>query len=400
MQKKLLIIVSTLGLLLSIIFIISDLTAPRSITSYELERNVEGGGEREEPLEYELNDGTTGKVTLTIPESTYTPKEVEQILEQTLLRLDQLILGANESLDHISRNLNLVTTISDNPVIISWNSSRMDLLDYEGILSNKIPREGTKVQLEAELSLQDQKVIYQKTIKVFPPELFSFSEGLKQKASERNQGLEGSLYYLPESLDGQKILWKRTPSSQGITLLFLTLVGITAIYVAQRQEASHIQQRRRDQMMEDYPEVISKFLLLLSAGLSIRNCFERIGMDYKKRQDSYPKNIRIIYEEIVVTCRELKSGTPELKAYENFGKRCECPSYKTLSTLLSQNLKKGSKGIIELLEREAQTAFQERKRRARIMGDKAGTKLILPMIMMLAVVLVILIVPAYLSFTV
>lgn len=398
MQRKLMIIVSTLGLILSIFFIISDLTAPRSITSYELERNAEGGGEREEPLEYELNDGTTGKVTLIIPESTYPPKEVKQILEQALLQLDQLILGDNESLDHISRNLNLVTTLPENHIIISWNSSRMDLLDYEGILSNKIPSEGTEVQLEAELSLQDQKVIYQKTVKVFPPELFSFSESLKQEASERNQGLEGSLYYLPESIDGQKILWKRTPSSQGITLLFLTLVGITAIYVAQRQELSHIQQRRLDQMMEDYPEVISKFLLLLSAGLSIRNCFERIGMDYKKRQDS--KNIRIIYEEIVVTCRELKSGTPELKAYENFGKRCECPSYKTLSTLLSQNLKKGSKGIIELLKREAQTAFEERKRRARIMGDKAGTKLILPMIMMLAVVLVILIVPAYLSFTV
>lgn len=400
MQRKLIIIVAALGLLLSIVFIIGDLIAPRAIPGYELERNTEGGGEREETLEYELKDGTKGEVTLTIPESTYLPREAEQILKQALSQLDQLILGSNDSPDHISQNLNLVTSLPTSPVIISWNSSRMDLLDYEGILSNKIPKDGAEVQLEAELSLQNQKVVYQKTVQVFPPEPFSFSEGLRQKTSERNQGVEGSLYYLPESINEQKIFWKRKPSSQGITLLLLTLVGIAALYVAQRQEASHIQQRRRDQMMEDYPEVISKFLLLLSAGLSIRNCFERIAMDYKKQQGSNSKDIRMVYEEVVVTCREIKGGSPELKAYESFGKRCECPAYKTLSTLLCQSLKKGSKGMVELLEREAQNAFEDRKRQARIMGDKAGTKLILPMIMMLSVVLIILIVPAYLSFTV
>jgi len=46
---------------------------------------------------------------------------------------------------------------------------------------------------------------------------------------------------------------------------------------------------------------------------------------------------------------------------------------------------------------ESIQAFEDRKARARRLGEEAGTKLLLPMFLMLAVVLVIVIVPAFLS---
>jgi len=66
--------------------------------------------------------------------------------------------------------------------------------------------------------------------------------------------------------------------------------------------------------------------------------------------------------------------------------------------LLVQNLKKGNKNLMEMLERESASAFEERKRLAKILGEKAGTKLLLPMGSMLVIVFVILLVPAFLSF--
>ena len=77
---------------------------------------------------------------------------------------------------------------------------------------------------------------------------------------------------------------------------------------------------------------------------------------------------------------------------------CIRDSYKGLSILLIQNLKKGGKGLLQLLEQEAQAAFEARKRQARVEGEKAAVKLLLPMGMMLLVVLIILMVPAFLSF--
>ena len=67
--------------------------------------------------------------------------------------------------------------------------------------------------------------------------------------------------------------------------------------------------------------------------------------------------------------------------------------------LLSQNLKKGTAGLLILLKAEALDALEERKRNARRLGEEAGTKLLLPMMIMLVIVMVIIMIPAFWSFT-
>ena len=100
---------------------------------------------------------------------------------------------------------------------------------------------------------------------------------------------------------------------------------------------------------------------------------------------------------MLFACGEMKSGVPESTAYENFGRRCGLPQYIKLGSLLSQNLKKGSKGLASILEKEAASSLEERKNMARKLGEQAGTKLLFPMAMMFGVVLTVLIVPAFLS---
>ena len=70
----------------------------------------------------------------------------------------------------------------------------------------------------------------------------------------------------------------------------------------------------------------------------------------------------------------------------------------SLCSLLLQNLKKGSKGMAEMLSYEVGQAFEERKNLAKRFGEEAGTKLLFPMILMLVIVMVVLIIPAFLSF--
>lgn len=50
-----------------------------------------------------------------------------------------------------------------------------------------------------------------------------------------------------------------------------------------------------------------------------------------------------------------------------------------------------------LLNQEAISAFEDRKNMAKKLGEEAGTKMMLPMFLMLAVVLVMIIVPAFLT---
>ena len=71
--------------------------------------------------------------------------------------------------------------------------------------------------------------------------------------------------------------------------------------------------------------------------------------------------------------------------------------YTKLGALLSQNLRKGSKGLSQLLKLESIQAMENRKSRAKRMGEETSTKLLLPMFAMLAVVMILVIVPAFLS---
>ena len=68
-----------------------------------------------------------------------------------------------------------------------------------------------------------------------------------------------------------------------------------------------------------------------------------------------------------------------------------------MGALLSQNLRKGTKGLGDMLSMEAIEAMEERRNRAKRLGEEAGTKLMIPMVMMLIVVMIIVVVPAFMS---
>ena len=100
---------------------------------------------------------------------------------------------------------------------------------------------------------------------------------------------------------------------------------------------------------------------------------------------------------MVYTMHEIQGGAPEGECYEKYGIRCGISGYRKFGTMLSQNLRKGSRGITELLSREAEEAFEDRKNLAKKLGEEAGTKMMIPMFIMLAVVFIIVIVPAFFS---
>ena len=79
-------------------------------------------------------------------------------------------------------------------------------------------------------------------------------------------------------------------------------------------------------------------------------------------------------------------------------KGADIVKYKTFATLLIQNLQKGSRHMGEMLEKESVEAWDDRKRKAKVQGEAATTKLLFPMILMLGVVMAIVMLPACLSF--
>jgi pilus assembly protein TadC len=164
--------------------------------------------------------------------------------------------------------------------------------------------------------------------------------------------------------------------------------------IMDRELLNKVEKRNRE-MLLDYPEIINKFTLLVGAGMSLSNAWAKISVDYKEKG----RRKRYAYEEMMITYGELKIGTSETIAYERFGRRVRLLPYLRFSSLIAQNVKKGSSTLLSQLELEAVEAFEERKELAKRMGEEAGTKLLVPMMLMLLIVLAIIMVPAFLSFS-
>lgn len=362
----------------------------------ELERSY--GEEKEVKLEAETELGERETVTLTIPELTQTPSETRELLEQKLKELDGMILGKNSSFTEIRTDLYLPESFDDSPVTILWSSSDEDVLSGKGRVGEDIPESGAEIELRGKLALRGESLLYSRILRVFPPNGEKQLPDLLEEEAERlNRGSNAAVYRLPDAAGGKKITWFREKEETGVYVSLLFLVSGVCLAVSKKNENWKRELNMREEMRREYPEIVGRIQLLLSAGLGTRKIFEKITADYKKQISGRSRARKPAYEEIANTYYEMAGGVSEQEAYENLGARSRLAEYKNLSVLLVQNLKKGRRELIPLLEQEVRTAMEEKRRMARVEGEKAATRLLLPMGMMLLVVLALMMVPAFLS---
>ena len=202
---------------------------------------------------------------------------------------------------------------------------------------------------------------------------------------------------LPDQFHGKELSWSRTKSNTGILYLFLTPVVAILLYIMKDRDLHKQVEVRAEEMQADYPDIVGKISLLISAGMTVQAAWSRVVLDYCRELEQTGKK-RYAYEEMLLTVHEMENGLTARDALEKFGRRCRLAGYTRLSALLAQNLTKGSANLASMLQAEAANTFEERKHAARKLGEKAGTKLLVPMIMLLGIVMVIITVPALLSY--
>ncbi|MEY8427414.1 type II secretion system F family protein [Lachnospiraceae bacterium 46-15] len=370
------------------------------MSSRHLSRPSYGEGDRETELEAFIEGESENTVLpIQISERVYTAEEVQEVFKEITGKLEQQILGENFSLDKVRNDLVFPASLYEGAVEAEWMVSPADLLDTKGQILREPKETGELAEIHVLLKYREYQAEYTCYACIYPPartEGEILGKRLKEEVARANEkGRYGSELILPEAVDGRKVIWKKPSMHIGGYLTVLVLIGAVLVWIQQKRSIQKLEQQRKMQLIHDYPEILFKIAMLLGAGLTLKGTFQKIAGEYREQKSA---KLRYAYEEMLFACREMENGVGEAAAYERFGKRCGEPGYIKLGSILSQNLKKGAKGLQELLEQEAETGFEDRKHAARKLGEEAGTKLLFPMMLMLAVVLVILIVPAVLSF--
>lgn len=335
-------------------------------------------------LEVQADSGEVLPVTIRIPEREYTDEEALAILKKQAAELDGMILGKNTTFDRIEWDLDLPDSFAETGTEVSWSSSRPDLIAWDGTLGAEVPP-GTAATLYGALKLGETDYAYERNITLYPSkEATAWNTALQHETENENRGnAPDEKIRLPEEWDGRKLTWyEKNKKTGGLLCLLMLLTAFAGCYI-QRRKKEEISEKHRKEMTVQYPELICKIRLFTSAGLSLRQCFRRLAADNRE----------------IGRCNfEIENGTPEEEAYAHLGERVGTQEYRRLSLLLCQSRKRGGSQFSLQLAEEAQNALETRKRNAKAIGEKAAVRMALPLGLMLLDVLILIMVPAMLSF--
>ena len=354
------------------------------------------------PIFSKGEDRTDSRIyEIQVEEQKYTQKELDELFVKSLPVLEKTILGANESLNDVNQPLQLVQQLEGFPFTIRWEISNYRLLGADGEPGEDVAPEGETVQLIASYAYFTYRQEYEFYARIYPrertPEEQWEQEVLDAIAGQDLETQYEQVFTLPTQIGTVAVEWieEKENYSLGLFMLFL-IAGVTLFFARDRELHQQIQKRQQE-LLCDYPAILSKLTLYLGAGLTVRGACHRVVKDYEQAGGNKAKK-RYAYEELSFACHEMDNGVSEAVAYEQFARRCGQNCYSKLAALLSQNSKKGNSNLLQQLRTESEHAQEERRNLARKMGEEAGTKLLLPMMLLLVMVMLMILVPAMLSF--
>ena len=140
---------------------------------------------------------------------------------------------------------------------------------------------------------------------------------------------------------------------------------------------------RRQEILLDLPQVLSKLTLLVNSGMVLRDAWKRVSITGE----------RVLYQEMQNTNLEMENGVAEIDAYRNFAERCNVKEISKFTSLIIQNLNKGNEELAYFMKDLSDEMWEVKKSQVKQKGEKANTQLLLPMMLILIGILIMVMVP-------
>lgn len=357
-------------------------------------------GTKKETVAFSLEDDSE-EWTLEVTSRERTEEEIREAFSETVRILQEFFGIKNEGdCPVLSDSVVLPGGVPETGVDIRWSSSDDEVVTRDGTVNRAHLTEAREVYLQARMSYEEEDREHWFAVKVLPYEagskevlLYDAQEELRE-LEQRTAGEDG--FYLPETIGPVAVGRPEEPGFPwGILAVGIVFVPF-ALMFSKHRETEKKRKHREEELLTEYPRLITKLTLYTGAGMSLRGSFERLGAEYRAKAEKAGKR-NAIAEEILVLVGELKNGTSEARAYEAFGRRIALKPYLRCASLLVSQLQKGSGGLRKNLENEVRLAWEMHRERAAKKGEEGQTKLLFPMMGMLFLVMAVVMIPAFFS---
>lgn len=168
-----------------------------------------------------------------------------------------------------------------------------------------------------------------------------------------------------------------------VMLLFIGLILAWLIMWYVDELLNDQLEERHDQLLADFPQMLSKMTLLVNSGMVVRDAWNKIAEN----------GDRALYKEMRLTVMEMKNGVTEAEAYMHFADRCSMKEIKRFSATMIQSLQKGNSEIAVFLKNMSDEMWEEKKHMVKRKGESANSKLIIPTAMIFIGILIMIMVP-------
>lgn len=363
-----------------------------------LERREPGMGEQKAELQVK-GDDVQKKVQIVVPEREYLPEELQAKLTEGRKYIIENYLGENKSSEKVTKPLQLMSQIKNSAIKVKWKLDADGYINRDGTLNNMALSRKAEISITAYMVYRDVKEPVELELCVYPGkkshEQKLWEEWESCLEEEKAQSAQQKVLTLPQEAAGSKLFYREVRERLWCQVLLAGgLLCICIPFLLDYQTEQGIRKRNL-QLQTEYSEMVERFILLLGAGLTIRGAWLRITGEYERRRASGEMSYHYLYEEMLLTRNEMENGKSEAAAYTAFGRRISMLQYMKFSTLLVQNLKKGSDDLLRRMELEAEDAVRSRRELAKRQGEEAGTKLLFPMMLMLVVVFAMILTAAF-----
>jgi len=169
-----------------------------------------------------------------------------------------------------------------------------------------------------------------------------------------------------------------------LVTVILLVFAVTAFFYFGSALNKRIE-KRSEEMLRDFSEIISKLALLTNAGMILSDAW---------REVAFTSN-RIIYTEMQLAVEEIDNGVSEVEAFYHFGSRCLIPEIKKFTSTIVQGLVKGNSELASMLQQQSKEVWNSRKQNVRRKGEKAASKLMIPIYIMFIGILIIVVIPIF-----
>jgi hypothetical protein len=342
-----------------------------------------------------LTDSETNEeYALNVAPVEYTEEEFLARADEVYAELSESILGDNCDVEHISSDLCLSEYDKNGLIHLSWSSGQPEILSSDGRLDNLSMSEGMAVKLEVVMNYLEFEKTYFYEVYVEPAIDEGADTGIAAAKTYveklETDGRNEREIELPSEVSGVSISLKEEQDYTQPKVIFLGIcicvlcVGMR--YFNLKEKADKVDA----ELGTAYVGFTESFVLLIESGMTVKKAVVHLA--------GRPYTCKKLSDELKYAVNMIETGYDEAYAYEQLGQRLALPEYVRLFNYISQNIRKGNSNLKAVLNNCAYEAVQTGRENIKKNGEKTSTKLLFPMVLLLMAVMLIIIVPALISF--